>query len=96
MSRGFVPPRDSTSEDPLLVVVLISGSGSGLAALLEHQQSAGCMHRTVMVISDKPEAGGLAHAKRYAVPHMSIPLSEELSGLERRIEQEARVLDAIV
>ena len=95
MSRGFVAPRASTSEDPLLVAVLISGSGSGLAALLEYQQSVGCTHKTVMVISDKPEAGGLAHAKRHDVPHVSIPLSEGLSGLERRIEQESRVLDAI-
>jgi len=95
MSRGFVAPRASTSEDPLLVAVLISGSGSGLAALLGHQQGVGCTHKTVMVISDKPEAGGLAHAKRHGVLNMSIPLSEELSGLERRIEQESRVLDAI-
>ena len=95
MGRGFVAPRASTSEDPLLVAVLISGSGSGLAALLEYQQSVGCTHKTVMVISDKPEAGGLAHAKRHDVPHVSIPLSEGLSGLERRIEQESRVLDAI-
>ena len=95
MGRGFVAPRASTSEDPLLVVVLISGSGSGLSALLGHQQGVGCTHKTVMVISDKPEAGGLAHAKRHGVPNMSIPLSEELSGLERRREQESRVLDAI-
>ena len=48
-----------------------------------------------MVISDKPEAGGLAHAKRHGVPNMSILLSEKLSGLERRREQESRVRDAI-
>ena len=72
--------------------MLLSGSGSGLAALLKHQQNEGCTHKTVMVISDKPNAGGLAHAERYGVPCMSIPLSEEISGLERRIEQEARVL----
>jgi len=95
MSRGFVAPRASTPEDPLLVVVLISGSGSGLAALLRHQQISGCAHKTVLVISDKPEAGGLTHASNYDVHNMSLPLSEELSGLERRLEQESRVLDAI-
>ena len=92
MGDGFVAPRASTPEDPLRVAVLLSGSGSGLAALLKHQQNEGCTHKTVMVISDKPDAGGLAHAERYGVPSMSIPLSEKISGLERRIEQEARVL----
>jgi len=92
MSRGFVAPRASTSEDPLLVAVLISGSGSGLAALLKHQQNEGCTHKTVVVISDKPNAGGLAHAERYGIPSMPIPLSEKISGLGRRMEQEARIL----
>lgn len=92
MGDGFVAPRASTPEDPLRVAVLLSGSGSGLAALLKHQQNEGCTHKTVMVISDKPNVGGLAHAESYGVPSMSIPLSEGISGLERRIEQEARVL----
>ena len=92
MGDGFVAPRASTPEDPLRVAVLLSGSGSGLAALLKHQQNEGCTHKTVVVISDKPNAGGLAHAERYGVLSMPIPLSGKISGLERRMEQEARIL----
>ena len=41
----------------LLVVVLISGSGSGLSALLGHQQGVGCTHKTVMVITTSRKRG---------------------------------------
>ena len=95
MTRGFVAPRASSPENPLRLAVLISGSGSGLATLLNHQQNKSCVHKTVLVISDKTDAGGLGHAERYGVPNTSIPLSKKISGLERRIEQESRVLDAI-
>jgi len=54
--------------EPLPVTVLISGRGSNLEALLE-AQAAGQLEIAVRrVITDKPRAGGLAHAERHGVP----------------------------
>ncbi|SVE45868.1 uncharacterized protein METZ01_LOCUS498722, partial [marine metagenome] len=34
MSEGFVLPRTGSTDDPVRLAVLVSGGGSGLAALL--------------------------------------------------------------
>lgn len=51
----------------LPVAVLISGTGSNLKALLE-ASAAGAAYRVVTVLSNRPEAGGLAHAAAAGVP----------------------------
>lgn len=47
------------------VAVLVSGGGSNLGALLEAERAAGPAHpsRIVLVVSDRPEAGGLERAR---------------------------------
>jgi phosphoribosylglycinamide formyltransferase-1 len=55
----------------LRVAVLASGSGSNLQALLEDQNG----YRIVVVISDRPGAGALAHAERAGVPAICLPLT---------------------
>lgn len=55
--------------------ILISGSGSGMAAMIRHQQSnAGCGHETVLVIADRPDAKGLERAAALGVESRCIPL----------------------
>ncbi|MCV2395463.1 phosphoribosylglycinamide formyltransferase [Actinotalea sp. M2MS4P-6] len=56
-------PRPATVPRTARLVVLISGAGSNLAALLAAQQDADFPARVVAVISDKPEAGGLEVAR---------------------------------
>ena len=78
MSEGHLLPRTADPTDPLRLGVLISGSGSGLEALLQHQRSArgsgGCPHVTVVVISDKPDVKGLERAADFQVPAEVVPL----------------------
>jgi len=50
------------------VVVLISGTGSNLAALLEAHDDAAYGARVVGVVSDRPGAGGLDIAREAGVP----------------------------
>jgi phosphoribosylglycinamide formyltransferase-1 len=53
---------------PLSVAVLISGTGSNLKALIDAMQS-GRLHISIdHVISNKAEAGGLAHARAAGIP----------------------------
>ncbi|MFB9956224.1 phosphoribosylglycinamide formyltransferase [Cellulomonas denverensis] len=50
------------------MVVLISGTGSNLAALLAAQQDPAYPARVAGVVSDRADAGGLEHARRAGVP----------------------------
>ncbi|GIG26276.1 phosphoribosylglycinamide formyltransferase [Cellulomonas denverensis] len=50
------------------LVVLISGTGSNLAALLAAQQDPAYPARVAGVVSDRADAGGLEHARRAGVP----------------------------
>jgi phosphoribosylglycinamide formyltransferase 1 len=49
-------------------VVLLSGHGSNLQALLDAAADATFGVSVVLVVSDRPEAGGLARARRAGVP----------------------------
>ncbi len=50
------------------VAVLISGRGSNLAALIEATREAACPFAIVAVVSNRPEAAGLAAAREAGVP----------------------------
>lgn len=50
------------------IVVLISGRGSNLAAILRRQREGGLHGEVVAVFSNRPRAPGLEHARRAAVP----------------------------
>ncbi len=55
-----------TSAALIRVVVLISGRGSNLKALIDHQQ-AGLPIQMAAVISNEPQAQGLAHAREAGI-----------------------------
>ena len=42
MAEDWKLPRIGTSGDPLRIAILISGSGSGMEALIRHQQANEC------------------------------------------------------
>jgi phosphoribosylglycinamide formyltransferase-1 len=54
------------------VGVLISGRGSNLQALLDASQASGYLAEIVVVISNVPEAQGLARAEAAAIPTLTI------------------------
>lgn len=58
----------------LSLVVLISGGGSNLRALLEAAEDAQFPARVVAVGADR-DADGLAHAEAYGIPTFSVALS---------------------
>jgi phosphoribosylglycinamide formyltransferase-1 len=61
------PPRDPAGS-PLKLVVLISGRGSNLRSIIEATRSGAVAARIAAVISDKPEALGLDHARAAGIP----------------------------
>ncbi|WP_332654909.1 phosphoribosylglycinamide formyltransferase [Brevundimonas sp.] len=48
--------------------VLISGAGSNMAALVDAARDADCPFEVALVLSNKPDAGGLAVAREKGVP----------------------------
>lgn len=50
------------------IVILISGRGSNMEAVVRAAQSQGWPARIAAVISNKPEAGGLAFAQAHGIP----------------------------
>ena len=48
--------------------VLISGAGSNMAALVDAARDADCPFEVALVLSNKPDAGGLALAREKGVP----------------------------
>lgn len=55
------------------VAVLISGSGTNMAALLYASRAEECPYEIVLVASNKPEAGGLKLAAAEGVPTFALP-----------------------
>lgn len=55
------------------VAVLISGSGTNMAALLYASRAADCPYQIVLVASNNPEAGGLKLAEAEGVPTFALP-----------------------
>lgn len=61
------------------VAVLISGSGTNMAALLYASRADDCPYEIVLVASNKPDAGGLTLAGAEGVPTFALPHK----GMER-------------
>jgi phosphoribosylglycinamide formyltransferase-1 len=55
------------------IVVLISGRGSNMRALIEQSRGAGAPYAVAKVLSDKSDAPGLALARGLGVPAQAVP-----------------------
>lgn len=69
------------------VAVFISGSGTNMAALLYASRAEDCPYEIALVLSNNPEAGGLALARAegvatFALPHKGIPRAEHDAAME--------------
>ena len=96
MEEAYIPPRSASIEDPLRIAVLISGGGSGLAALLRYQEAEARTHQTVLVIADSEDAGGLEHGRSRRIETHGISLPAIEDKLQRRLAHEELVHMALV
>ena len=72
------------------VAVFVSGSGTNMAALLYASRLPECPFEIVLVLSNAPEAGGLALAKAegiatFALPHKGVPRAEHDAAMEAQV-----------
>ncbi len=63
---------DGDGDAPLAAAVFVSGGGSNLQALIDHQGPA-TPWRIALVVSDRPDVGALDRATRAGVPWCVIP-----------------------
>jgi phosphoribosylglycinamide formyltransferase-1 len=73
------------------LVVLASGSGTNLQAVLDASAAGTLDAFVVAVVSDRPEAVALARARRHGVPAISLP---RRAG-EQRADYDARLVDVV-
>lgn len=70
------------------VAVLISGGGSNMAALIEAARAPDAPHQIVLVLSNNPDAGGLAIARASGVEAVAIdhrPFGKDREAHEHQI-----------
>lgn len=91
MAEDWQLPRVGEPADRLRLAVFISGSGSGMEVLLKHQKNPDCLHTTNVVISDRPDAAGLAKAESLGVTAIVVPLPEIDDAGERRKAHEDEI-----
>jgi phosphoribosylglycinamide formyltransferase-1 len=63
----------SNERTPRPIVVLISGRGSNMRALVEHSRAQASSYEVVRALSDKPAAAGLALAKDLGIAAAALP-----------------------
>ena len=78
-------------DNPLKCAILISGSGSGMEAMLRHQQETACLHTTSVVISNKSDVLGIERAKTLNTPTVVIELPQISEGDARRLSHEGAI-----
>ena len=72
------------------VAVLISGAGSNMAALVDAARDPACAYEVALVLSNRPEAGGLAVAGAKGAPTVVVdhrPFGKDREAHERAIDE---------
>jgi phosphoribosylglycinamide formyltransferase-1 len=86
----------STERAPQPIVVLISGRGSNMRALVEHSRAEARAYEVVRVLSDKPAAAGLVLARDLGVAAAAVPACGDAAGNPPgRAEYDRRLAAAI-
>jgi phosphoribosylglycinamide formyltransferase-1 len=73
------------------IVILISGRGSNMRALIEHSRSSNAAYSVCAVISDKADAGGLQTAREFGIPVRTVIRPKDVP----RVEYDAALAIAI-
>lgn len=78
------------------VGILISGTGSNMAALIEAARADDCPYEVACVLSNKPDAAGLARARDLGVEAVAVdqaPFGKDREAHERAIHAELTARD---
>lgn len=86
--------RTATADEPLRCAVFLSGSGSGMEALVQAQRTQTLPHQTVVVVANKSGIEGLERAHRLGVPVLVVEQSHDGLTLSRE-DHEAEILRQI-
>lgn len=86
--------RLASPDEPLRCAVFLSGSGSGMEALVLAQRTRHPLHRTEVVVSNRAEVEGVARATRLGVP---VEVVEQVHDGHRRsrAEHEEEILNRL-
>jgi phosphoribosylglycinamide formyltransferase-1 len=84
----------NTRADRVPVVVLISGRGSNMRTLVERSRDPGMGYRVAAVLSDQPDAGGLATAADFGIPARALP-ARRGGGAAARVSYDTELAAAI-
>jgi len=88
---GRLLTKVGAHDNPIRIAVFFSGSGTGMNALLNHQNNTRCIHNTVLCVTNKEDAGGIQYAEQHGVPVVVETLDTALPKEERRQEHEQRI-----
>jgi phosphoribosylglycinamide formyltransferase-1 len=84
--------RTGSRQQPLRCAVFISGSGTGMEALVKYQNlKADCSHQTSLVISNISDAGGIVIARDFGIPVEVFSLPDIEDKVERRLIHEKEI-----
>ena len=75
--------------DRVRVAVLISGAGSNMAALIDAACAEGCPFEVVLVLSNRPDGGGLAVARAKGIETVAVdhrPFGKDREAHERAVQ----------
>jgi phosphoribosylglycinamide formyltransferase-1 len=75
------------------VAILISGTGSNMSALIDAARAPEAPFDVVLVLSNKPDAGGLAIAAAAGVPTLAVdhrPFGKDREAHERAVDEALR------
>ncbi len=87
--------RSATADEPMRCAVLISGSGSGMEALVRAQRNAPLTHQTVLVVSNQDDVEGVRRALDLSVPTEVVPHLTPSGERIPRHDHETSVLELL-
>jgi len=94
MESGVVGGRVATSTTPLRCAVFISGSGSGMEAMVLAQRRFDLPHETTVVVSNHASIEGLKRAEKLGIPTVVVERTSGERTLTRE-EHEAAVMEQL-
>jgi phosphoribosylglycinamide formyltransferase 1 len=86
-------PVTSSGETPLRLVVLVSGSGSNLQALIDASAARGAPFRVVAVGADRDGTGGVERAERAGIPTFVARVPDYVTRADWDLDLERQVAE---